>query len=74
MLFFKVMFLCNASTSNDKVLACCVLERINNKNNRFEKFSEAGSNWKMPLFQTLTVVSEIMRSLITIFIYKVNVI
>ena len=28
MLFFKVMFLCNAYASNDKVLACCVLERI----------------------------------------------
>ena len=28
MFFFKVIFLCNAYTSNDKVLACCVLERI----------------------------------------------
>ena len=33
MLFFKVMCLCNAYASNDKVLACRVLERINNKNN-----------------------------------------
>ena len=29
MLFFKVIFfVCNAHASNDKVLACCVLERI----------------------------------------------
>ena len=24
-MFFKVMFLCNAYASNDKVLACCVV-------------------------------------------------